>query len=240
MGFAQTPSLRIAKAAASSSSSIKHVSPSNNTAQLKSNGAVTGTFTINGQPIKLQYLFARRTEPSSLTGWSEIELFITNQPLTDEVLKRITQVPPDDKAPAVMSLRGIYISIGKGAGNPEKIHYGFVLIRPAMDIAAFQEFSSFNLREGKLEAKAVGSGSEEGVRWSYSLNVIATLEKVASPTGAPLPPPGVAKSMIGIPPEVGKAEGSAGIEGQNFSLKYAYIWREKLFLMSLRNSFISS
>lgn len=230
MGLAQTPSLRIAIAAASSSSSIKHFAPSSNTAQLKSNGAVTGTVTINGQPIKLQYVFARRTEPSSLTGWSEIELFITNQQLTDEALKRITQVPPDDKAPAIRSLRGIYISIGKlWVGNPEKIPYGFVLIRPTMDIADFQEFSSFNLREGKLEAKAVGSGSEEGVRWSYSLNISATLERVASPTGAPLPPPGVVKSMIGIPPEAGKAEGSARIEGQNFRLKYAYIWREKLF-----------
>ncbi len=230
LGFVQTPSQRIAKAAASSSSSIKHFAPSSNTAQLKSNGAVTGTFTINGQPIKLQYVFARRTEPSSLTGWSEIELFITNQPLTDEVLKRITQVPPDDKAPAVKSLRGIYISIGKlWVGNPEKIPYGFVLMRPAMDIADTQEFSSFNLREGKLEAKAVGNGSEEDVRWSYSLNISATLEKLASPTGAPLPLPGVAKSMIGIPPEAGKAEGSARIEGQTFRLKYAYMWREKLF-----------
>jgi hypothetical protein len=87
------------------------------TSVASTSGTMTGTLSVNGKEIKLKYVYARERDFGTPEQGEVIDLFFTNQPMTEEMLTDIrkNQYRGSDK------LRGIRLTVrpGKLTQNPQ-------------------------------------------------------------------------------------------------------------------------
>jgi len=196
------------------------------------NGTVLGTFNLNGKPVRLKYVYARRRDAKLPDRSGVIDLFITDQPVPEEIFAKVYA----DKYHVFYlandyfkgtSITGVYIAVEKGRCCKDKVSYFMTVMSPEGYLGDSAEFTTFNLQSGALRARAESKRDGDGMKWSYALNLTANLGKLPSQG----PPRTVAaiKSTTALPPEEGKATGNLKLKANSYNLKYAYSWKERIF-----------
>jgi len=197
-----------------------------------SNGTVVGRFTVNGKLIPLKYVYARRRDAKLPDRGGTIDLFVTNQPVPEEVLAKIYA----DKYHSFYlgedyfketSISGVYIAIEKGRCCDDKVFYFMTVMSPDGYVGDSTEFTTFTMQGGALKARAESKHDGDGMKWNYALNLTANLGKLPSQTSASA----VASisSTTPLPPDEGKAAGTLKLKTNTYNLKYAYTWKERIF-----------
>jgi hypothetical protein len=202
----------------------------------KSNGAVAGSFTINGRPVRLRYVYAMRRQASPPNHHGLIDLYITDQPVPEEVFRKIAEDEyhlyyVNSEHFQGTPVRGMHLCIDKGRSFGE-VSYFWTLITPDAATSDMIDFASFNIQKGKLQARTSGKGDRGGLKWNYSLSINATLDNLAPQSGGAIftriDEAGI-RSATSLPPEEGRASGNVTLKGKVTQLRYAYAWREKIF-----------
>lgn len=198
------------------------------------NGTVLGTLTVNGKPIRLRYVYARRREASLPDRSGIIDLFITNQPVPEEIFAKIHA----DKYHYLYltedyfkdtSITGIYLCIDKGRSGREKVSYFCTLMTAEGYLNDAVEFTSFTMQGGAIRARAENKRDGEEAKYNYSFNVNANLGKLPGQAVGAQKAVASIRSTSPLPPEEGKVTGSLQLKGKTYNLKYAYAWRERIF-----------
>lgn len=197
------------------------------------NGSVLGTFTINGKPVRLGYVYARRREASLPERSGTIDLFITNKPVPEEILAKVYA----DKNHVFYlgedyfkdaPITGIYICVEKGRCCKDKVFYFITLMTPDGYVGDSADFATFSMQNGTIQARAESKRDGDGTKWSYALNVNANLGK--SPAAATVRAAATRiRTTTPLPPDEGKASGILRLKGRTYNLKYAYTWKERIF-----------
>lgn len=207
--------------------------------EAKSSGKVEGSLTVNGKTEALKHLYARRVDAKpGYGGEAAINVLLTNQPISDELLNRLFEEM--DKQPferdelvvkgSSLSALSFRISKNQSFKNWGTIRSDGTLVTPEGFIGGrtTHEFQEFDLQKGLLRAKAekeweenkLGDGSKrKSNQCSYSLSFEASLgeSNVRSAKVEALPDQGTATGMM------------TSKDGVAIELKYAYAWKERLF-----------
>ena len=206
--------------------------PTKNAPLATANGTVLGTFNLNGKPVRLKYVYARRRDAKLPDRSGIIDMFITDQPVPEEIFAKVyadkyhTFYLGEDYLKET-PINGIYIAVEKGRCCKDKVHYFVTVMSPEGYVGDSAEFTTFNLQSGALKARAESKRDGDGMKWNYAINLTANLGKLPSQG----PPRAVAtiKSTTPLPPDEGKATGSLKLKAKTYNLKYAYTWRERIF-----------
>lgn len=95
-----------------------------NVVMAKSNGTVAGTFSVAGKMVNLKYVYAMRRAANPPISGAAIELFLTDQPVPEAILRTIAAKEMrlfyllEDYFKGT-SITGIYFWVG-GSGKPDK------------------------------------------------------------------------------------------------------------------------
>ncbi len=218
----------------------------------RSDGAITGAFTINGKRVNLKHTYARRNiyEPTKLEKYPVIEIILADKPVSDGALTAMFAVDEDqiigygkpftkDKNLLGATLtNALLFRIKKGQNNMSSIGYSESvltadgLLYPVGVLTS--NFEEFDLKKGAVTAKAKNE-IEESVRvpdgagnttretdLTYSYTVSFQARLANAPAIA---------SAGDSPqsPEEGTATGELNLRGNVSAMKYAYARREKVF-----------
>ncbi len=208
--------------------------PARRTPLATPNGSVLGTLIINGKPVGLGYVYARRREARLPERSGTIDLFITNKPVPEEILAKVYA----DKDHGFYlgedyfkdaPITGIYICVEKGRCCKDKVFYFMTLMTPDGYVSDSADFATFSMQNGTIKARAESKRDGDGTKWSYALNVNANLGKSPSPAAGVRAASTSIRTTTPLPPDEGKASGKLQLKGKAYSLKYAYTWKERIF-----------
>jgi hypothetical protein len=200
---------------------------------------VEASLSINGKAEALKHIYTRRVEATPEGRDAEIEVLLSNQTLSEELLGKLL----DDEGNRFLNsddilkgttIQALYLNIPKSQYSPgQKIEYDATLLtsKYVLRQSDSTKFTDFDLKKGVIKATA-SSGWEDTsfdeklndvkVKCSYSVDFQATLPAVAGQNAD------VEKTSAQIPVE-GKAEGKMRFESETVTLKYAYAKRFKQF-----------
>lgn len=207
--------------------------------EANSSGKVEGSLTVNGKTEALKHLYARRVDAKPVYGGeAAIDVLLTNQPISDELLKKIfdemdKQVfERDERVVKGSPLTALSFRIPKNQNlkNWGKVRSDGTLVTPEGFIGGrtTHEFQEFDLQKGLMKAKAEKEWEENNFgdssngkknQCTYSLSFEASLGE-----------PNVRTSNSGTLPDQGTATGTmTSNDGSAAELKYAYAWKQRLF-----------
>lgn len=225
--------------------------------EVPADGKVEGTLTINGKNYPLKYIYSGRQKPESDYSWDkgEIELLITNEPVSYQLLSKISLELSVDSLFAEenevlkgTSINAFYLTFSpgslenttlKGDGAP----YEGYLLTPdaAFKLSMNSEENAFDeitLKDGTLKAKDKNTWeqSELGanlqdvkIKASYSFSIEANIKDETLLTRSFSSENKEWQAAMGRLPEEGSAKGTVTLSyDPPIEVKHAYAMREKL------------
>jgi hypothetical protein len=202
-------------------------------------GNLEASITINGKAEALKHIYTRRVEAKPEGRDAEIDVLLSNQPLSEELLGKLL----DDTGNWLMNsddilkgttIQALYLNIPKYQYSPgQKIGYNATLITPkyALRQSDNTEFAEFDLKKGVMKAKANSEWEDTTLdeklndvklKCSYAIDFQTTLKEIGGQNASP------EKKSVQLPGE-GSAEGNMRYESETVTLKYAYAKRFKKF-----------
>jgi len=165
------------------------------------NGTVIGTLTLDGKEIKLRYVYAQERDSRPPDPGGVIDLFITNQPLAEDILTRISenQYHGSDKIRGIrLSIRPWKLEHGPEGGKYQSQEMGIgiggdkggpVISRVIDQSGTVSDnnrqnkwLKDFKIEHGRVRGKAEYKG-EDGIRTTtYSVSFDAPLRPKSSKT----------------------------------------------------------
>ena len=173
------------------------------TAAATPNGTAVGTLTVDGKETKVKFVCARERNIRPPDPGGAIDLFITNQPLPEDILTRMTenQYRGSDKIKGIMltirpwkldhgpagdTFQSWEMGIGIGGDRGEPVVSRFIGQSGMVSDNNTQNKSltDFKIENGRVRGKAIYKG-EDGIRTTtYSISFDAPLRPRSSETNS--------------------------------------------------------
>ena len=219
----------------------KTASTNNKVSRAVTNNKVSGTVTIDGKPVNLSHVYARRVLTHS-KAFEYLALVLTNQPVPEDdmptLLENFHANIEQQSFLSDKSTSGVVFIISKGWVPDFDIGYeGHVIKEGRAHFVLRKKFADFSMKKGVMKGKAEDEGAagaeierklSDGKKFTYKYAV----DFEATPQGEQL-----FKEREGaVPSDVpyllskqGKAEGTLTVDDKTVNLKYAYGLRKREF-----------
>ena len=218
-------------------------------------GKAEGELTINGKTFPLKHVYAGRKKTADTEGPGGVEVLVTNEPVSDEILSKIflelevdTFRRDESKVLKDTSIKALYFEISEYALQSEvNAAPGFRsgILMTSDEFFTYDslsevkaEFQEFSFKDGNIRAKASNKWSQSEITRGPGNNLEITAEysvifEAKVPDQSLLARSFSAnnkawqESQSKIPAE-GKAEGSMTVSKRPIALTHAYAMKEML------------